>query len=210
MAARSIRRAEILRVAVSILDSGGIPALAMRRIANELGIQQSALYWHFDSKQELLAGLADQILEHLAPPVGQVWQERVTDLALTLRSRLLTHRDGAELVATVFAFRLGATGPLRGFAGELIQAGLTREDAETAASVLLHFVLGFTTNEQQHAQAARLGAIDAESDAGDDLGRQFTTDRFVRGVAIIVAGVQTQLDSILSVTGQPQEGHRDP
>ena len=188
MTARGISREDVLGAAVSILDSGGLPSLAMRRIADELGVRQSALYWHFSNKQELLAGVADRILEQVAAPAGLTWQDRLTELALNLRAELLVHQDGAELVATAFAFRLGAKDPLRHFAAELAREGFAREEAETAASVLLHFILGFTTSEQQHAQAASLGAIDAEAST-NDLGRQFTTDRFVRGLALIVAGI---------------------
>ncbi|PRZ43694.1 TetR family transcriptional regulator [Antricoccus suffuscus] len=192
--AGTITRADILGGALSLLDSGGLPALAMRRIAAEFGVQQSALYWHFNSKQELLAGLADHILDHVAAVEGATWQERITDLSLSLRTELLAHKDGAELVATAFAFKLGSKALFRSFADELSRAGLVPEDAETAASVLLHFVLGYTTNEQQHWQAADLGAISGEDTLDDDLGRQFSTDRFVRGVALILAGAHSRLN----------------
>jgi len=191
--AGNITRADILRAALAILDSGGLPALAMRRIAGELGVQQSALYWHFNSKQELLAGLADDILERVPDVVGDTWRARVVTLASTLRAALLEHKDAAELVATAFAFKLGSKAPFRRFADELHGAGLMQADVETAASVLLHFVLGYTTNEQQHWQAATLGAIDAEGTAEDDLGPQFSTDRFVSGVELIVDGIDTRL-----------------
>lgn len=192
MPAGSIKRVDIVAAALALLDSGGLSALAMRRIAAELGVQQSALYWHFESKQELLAGVADQIVEQVAPPDGTEWRARVTELALNLRAELLDHKDGAELVATSFAFRLGADQLFSGFVDELIHAGVTREEADTGASVLLHFVLGYTTNEQQHLQAADLGAIDPEGDAGDSA-RQFTTDRFVRGIEVILAGIRSRL-----------------
>lgn len=191
--AGNITRADILRAALGILDSGGLPALAMRRIAGELGVQQSALYWHFASKQELLAGLADYILEQVEQPGADTWQERVTGLALALRATLLAHKDGAELVATAFAFKLGSKAPFRRFADELQRAGLEQMETETAASVLLHFVLGYTTNEQQHWQAANLGAIAAEDAAEDEFGRQFSTERFVGGVALILDGASSRL-----------------
>lgn len=193
--AGTITRMDILSAARSLLDSGGLPALAMRRIAAEIGVQQSALYWHFNSKQELLAGLADHILDQVAAVEGEKWQARITDLSLSLRSALLEHKDGAELVSTAFAFKLGSKALLRSFVDELSRAGLVAEEAETAASVLLHFVLGYTTNEQQHWQAASLGAIDGEDTSNDGLGRQFSTDRFVRGVALILAGVHSRLNT---------------
>lgn len=178
-----ITRADIVSAALALLARGGLHGLAMRRIAAEVGVQQSALYWHFDNKQQLLGAVADRIVAPVDAADDAEWQERVVTLATRLRAELLIHPDGAELVATAVAFRLGAHRPFEQFTDALERAGLTRDDAGIATSVLVHFVLGYTTDEQQHRQAAVLGAIedDGRTDSPDD--------RFVRGVRLIVAGV---------------------
>ncbi|TWP39053.1 TetR family transcriptional regulator [Leekyejoonella antrihumi] len=182
-----ILRADILRVAIELLDRGGLPALVMRRIAAELDVQQSALYWHFRNKQELLAALADQIIDAVAAPTSTGWPSRLEELCGNLRAELLEHKDGADLVATAFAFRLGAGEAIRRFEGELDRAGLSTQEAQTAASVLLHYVLGYTTNEQQHRQAADLGALDPQSMPHDRT--PFGTEDFLRGVRLVVRGI---------------------
>lgn len=181
---------DIVRTALGLLAVGGLHALAMRRIASELGVQQSALYWHFDNKQQLLAAVADRVVAPVEADTGPDWRQRIEALAVRLRTALLRYPDGAELVATTVAFRLGAQRPLRQFTDELSQAGLSGPDAEVAAAVLLHFVLGYTTDEQQHRQAAALGAIDREV-AGPE-GARSVDDRFLGGVRLIVAGVEAQ------------------
>jgi len=189
-----LSRSDIVRVAVGLLSTGGLHALAMRRIAAELGVQQSALYWHFDSKQQLIAAVADELLVTVEPPDEGDWASRVTVLAERLRAQLLEHPDGAELVATAIAFRLGAQRPFGQFTTELVGAGLAPERAEVAASVLVHFILGYTTDEQQHRQAAALGAIEDEG-GGDGAGRERSSDdRFAHGIELIVAGIGSQLD----------------
>ncbi|MDZ7677378.1 MAG: TetR family transcriptional regulator [Acidimicrobiales bacterium] len=185
-----ITPADVVGVALELLAHGGLHALAMRRIATELGVQQSALYWHFDNKQQLLAAVADQVVAPVSVPASADWSTRVEALASRLRDELLRYPDGAELVATAFAFRLGARQPFRQFADELAGGGLGLDDAEIAASVLLHFVLGYVTDEQQHHQAAALGAIDP---AGDGHDTQSTHDRFVRALRLIVSGIDAQL-----------------
>lgn len=55
-------RADIVDAAIEVLDRQGLPALSMRRIADALGIQASALYWHFPDKQTLLAAVSERIL----------------------------------------------------------------------------------------------------------------------------------------------------
>lgn len=178
---------DIVDVALDLLADGGLHALAMRRIAAELGVQQSALYWHVDSKQQLLAAVADRLLATVEPPEDGDATARVAVLAARLRARLLSHPDGAELVATAVAFRLGAQRPFEQFTGALVDGGLDADDAEVGAAVLVHFVLGFTTDEQQHAQAAALGAIDGDSASAS------SEDRFSRGVDLIVAGIAARL-----------------
>ena len=46
--------------ALALADAEGLDALTIRRLAAELGVTPMALYWHFRSKEELLAGLGDQ------------------------------------------------------------------------------------------------------------------------------------------------------
>ncbi|HRE01214.1 MAG TPA: TetR family transcriptional regulator [Ilumatobacteraceae bacterium] len=183
-----LTRTDIVEAALGLLAGGGLHALAMRRIAAELGIQQSALYWHFDNKQQLLSAVADQIVAPVHPVEQGSWSSRIIALSARLRRALLAYPDGAELVAAAIAFRLGAQRPFQLFAGILADAGLGRDDAEIAASVLVHFTLGFTADEQQHHQAAALGAI-----MPDPADPSSADDRFGRGVNLIVLGLTSQL-----------------
>jgi TetR/AcrR family transcriptional regulator, tetracycline repressor protein len=153
-----------------------------------VGSQPSALYWHFDNKQQLLAAVADLVVAPVEPTNARKWQNRILGLGSRLRDELLRYPDGAELVATAIAFRLGADRPHQLFADELTRAGMTDDDAGVGASVLVHFVVGYTTDEQQHHQAAALGAID-RVDA--------TQGRFEQGLRLIVAGIEAQLGTPL-------------
>ena len=66
-----ITREQILAAAMELLDQRGLPDLTMRKLAAELGIRPSALYWHFPDKQTLLARLADRIVGSApTPPAG--------------------------------------------------------------------------------------------------------------------------------------------
>src|SRR5262249_5263129 len=47
--------------ALALADANGLDGLTIRRLAEDLGVTPMALYWHFRSKEELLAGLADQV-----------------------------------------------------------------------------------------------------------------------------------------------------
>lgn len=182
---------DIVGAALDLLSEGGLHALAMRRIAARLGVQQSALYWHVENKQQLLAAVADRLVSPVDVPTtlrpGDL-SARVVSLAQALRHELLRYPDGAELVATAYAFRLGSQRPFRQLVDEFQAGGVGDEDAEIAATVVLHFVLGYVMDEQQHRQAAALGAIERSTDDPTGTARD---ERFLRGLTLIVSGVST-------------------
>jgi TetR/AcrR family tetracycline transcriptional repressor len=193
------RRSDIVGRAVDILDQYGLPDLSMRRIASELGLQPSALYHHFGSKQELLAAVADEVLERgeRADDTTAEWDARVVALSHELRDAMLAYRDGAELVATVHAFGLGARRPADPIAGAIVAAGVDESFARVAATTVLHFVFGHVSDEQTHLQAGSAGAIDA-----DPLDRR-GEDSFDLGLSLILAGIRQHRPTEWSPTIRP-------
>lgn len=184
----------VVNTAIAILDDQGLPGLTMRRLASTLGVQQSALYWHFDSKQMLLAAMAEEILRRGPEPVGDGgWHLVVTARAEALRNALLAYRDGAELVSTVYAFGLGADQPHRRFADLIASAGAAEADADVAATVLLQFVLGFTFSEQQNLHASSAGAIEGTSPPPNEATRPVEPHPFRAGVALILDGIRARV-----------------
>lgn len=156
-------RSDIVERAVGILDQYGLADLSMRRIAAELGLQPSALYHHFASKQELLAAVADELLRRGAHPgdlAEQVWDQSVLAHSRALRDAMLAYRDGAELIATVHAFGLGVHEPRARLVEAIRGAGLDDAFAGAAATTILHFVFGHVSDEQAHLQANSVGAVD--------------------------------------------------
>src|SRR5690606_16017917 len=88
-------RQSIIDRTLGLLDDVGLPDLSMRRLATELDVQPSALYWHFESKQELLGAVADRILLTVPDPDDRTPLMRT---ATAVRDALLAYRDGAEVV----------------------------------------------------------------------------------------------------------------
>lgn len=176
------RRADVVEHALGVLDAYGLADLTMRRLGAELGVQPSALYHHFANKQSLLAAVADEILAR-GPrgPRPASWDDRVTLVCTELRDAMLAYRDGAEVVATVHAFGLGAAAPREELAAACREAGLDPALAGTASRTLLHFVFGHVSDEQTHLQAGSAGAIE-----GDPL----PESDFASGLAIVLDGIR--------------------
>lgn len=187
-------RDDVVATAIAILDDQGLPGLTMRRIATTLGVQQSALYWHFASKQLLLAAMADEILRRGPQPSPEErWDSTVAALAEALRDSLLAYRDGAEVVSTVHAFGLGADEPHRRLASAVASAGVPTVEADVAATVVLQFVLGFTFSEQQHLHASSAGAIEGRQHPTDAADPRAQPDPFREGIALILDGIHARV-----------------
>lgn len=159
-------RDDIVERAVRVLDDYGLASLTMRRLGSELRLQASAIYHHFPSKQALLAAVADEILARgRRPRVGSGWNDLVVEACYELRDAMLAYRDGADLVATVYAFGLGAHGPAEELERILRTAGFAEPLVGVGARTLLHFVFGHTFEEQTALQAESAGAI-SRAEAG--------------------------------------------
>lgn len=65
----------------NLIESGGLPALGVRRVAEKIGVTAPALYRHFTSLEELLAEITCQV------------RQEIGELMLERRKRVKAHRD---------------------------------------------------------------------------------------------------------------------
>src|SRR6516165_181138 len=88
-----ISRDAIVTAAVELLDREGLPALSMRRLAEELGTGAASLYWHVGSKDGLLDLVFDHVIgEGKVPdPDPERWQEQIKEVARAQRAASLRH-----------------------------------------------------------------------------------------------------------------------
>jgi TetR/AcrR family transcriptional regulator, tetracycline repressor protein len=86
--------------ALALADAEGIEAVTIRRLATELGVTPMALYWHFRTKEDLLAGLADRVLDAVqVPERGGDWSADVRTALVALITAMRPHPQVAHLVA---------------------------------------------------------------------------------------------------------------
>ncbi|MFP3693803.1 TetR family transcriptional regulator, partial [Burkholderia sp. SIMBA_048] len=55
-------REAVVGTALELLNEVGVDGLTTRKLADRLGVQQPALYWHFRNKRALLDALAEAML----------------------------------------------------------------------------------------------------------------------------------------------------
>ncbi|GAA4507830.1 TetR family transcriptional regulator [Brevibacterium yomogidense] len=135
--------------AMRILADFGLGDLTMRRLARDLGVQPSALYWHVADKQALFVLLAERMAaeadEALTRSSGHADTASV-DALMTYRRVLLAYRESADIVMLAYAH----SGP------SVLPDSLSRLDEELR-DVVAPFVLGSIAIQQTQSLFAEAG-----------------------------------------------------
>jgi TetR/AcrR family transcriptional regulator, tetracycline repressor protein len=177
----SLSRTQIIDAAQEILTRHGLGGLTMRQLAKHVGVQPGALYYHVASKQDLLVGVAEHILNRSATAISA---NDPTQAALDLRAALLPIRDSADVISFANAFRPASLIPFRALE-QLFSAQLPDQQARWAAQTLIHYVLGFVAHEQNQAELIRARIV---TDASD---RAASEQAFRFGVETILLGLSS-------------------
>jgi transcriptional regulator, TetR family len=207
---------------VHILDEYGLADMTMRRLAKRLHVAPGALYWHFPNKQALISAISQFILsEVVGPPTPLDKDAEPTkadadeatstcedavppaELCATIRTLMLAHRDGAELVNAALSDN-GLRETLEGHITQALVRSFSKDAEatsnpsqpllETGATTLLHFVMGATMNEQSALQLMR-----DTNPGGADVDEKLTTASnafqitFENGIEIILNGLATTM-----------------
>jgi TetR/AcrR family tetracycline transcriptional repressor len=205
-----LTRQTIIQTALRLLNQVGLEGLTVRRLAAELDVKSPALYWHLRSKRELLDAMADAITvaAGMGPPHhGESWQHWLARRARAYRRSLLSHRDGARIVAN--ARMSPAT--LRMLDEELtamVDRGFTPALALRTIMAIAHYVNGFVLQEQTERQedtqppADELAAMTEQLDGGSSAtlleairegGSPLGDEAFEYGLQALIDGTTTAL-----------------
>ncbi|WP_242587161.1 TetR/AcrR family transcriptional regulator C-terminal domain-containing protein [Streptomyces sp. MST-110588] len=160
-----LSRARIVEAAVALLDEEGIERLTMRRLAERLGVVAPSLYWHVDTKDDVIDLAVDAIFGEVPPGAGQAadWREDITAVMTAWRGALLRH----PWAAAVPARRRPTIGPnflgwMEVLQATLVRAGFTGKGLSAATWALYNHVMGSAASE------SALHITDAERRAGQE------------------------------------------
>ncbi len=156
--------------AMRILSNFGLGDLTMRRLARELGVQPSALYWHVADKQSLFVLLAGRMaaeaddLDRPAPGQGRL--SSTVDAITAYRGVLLRYRESADIVLLAYAH-----------SGQSVLPAALADLDEEARALVTPFVLGSIAIQQnQHLfGGGRPPSEDAEGGPGRQAEASFRT-----------------------------------
>ena len=139
----------VLRTAVDLADRGGLEALTMRKLADELGVGVMSLYYYVPNKDKLIEQMVELVFSEIdLPPTGVDWKTAMRQRAISTREALNRHR---------WAVGLMESNPMPGpqslrvhdaVLGCLREAGFSIEKTIQAYSVLDSYIYGFALQEK--------------------------------------------------------------
>lgn len=140
----TLSRAEFVQGAFEIVDREGLSALTMRSLGDHLGVDATAIYRYFPSKERLIDGMLDAILADAssAEAVGDTPRARIVSLALNVREAVRRHPHVAGALAMGSGdFPSGLT-LSRALIRELRAVGLTGVDLVRMYQTFEGYILG--------------------------------------------------------------------
>jgi len=208
----AIGRDRIVDEALRLLNEVGIDKLSTRKLAERLGVQQPALYWHFRNKAELLDAINSEMLLRYhcdrLPKPGQDWIAFTLANARSIRKTLLTVRDGARLTA-------GTRPSVAEFADVesvlqlYVETGFSAEEAFGIAICITRYVVGYVLEEQGERERDRMDQNSPNTDLMAELapfpllanalesfptvGTVNTEAVFENGLSYLLAGMKEKL-----------------
>ncbi len=134
----------IVAAALRILDSEGLGALTIRRLASELDMGVMTLYWYIANKDELLDLVAERVASEIpTPPPGATWQDRLRLMGSGMRQTLIRHPGAVPVLAARPALGPSALGLMESVLAILREAGFGPQDAADGYFTLSNYIVGF-------------------------------------------------------------------
>ncbi|WP_181799237.1 TetR/AcrR family transcriptional regulator [Kitasatospora acidiphila] len=153
-----LSRERIIDTAVALLDSEGIDAFSMRRLAAELDVTPMSVYWYVDSKDDLLELALDAAFGTMkVPPLEDHgdWRRHVYVMAHEYRKCYLEHPWAAEMVGRYLSVGPNAMLLSSSVMSALSGTGLTGDALAGAVALVFQFAYGVAMAESMWARRVR-------------------------------------------------------
>jgi AcrR family transcriptional regulator len=143
-----LSRERVLRAAITHADAGGIEALTMRTLAEELGVAPMALYRHIANKDDLVDAMVDVVFSEVDLPASTAgWKTAMRQRAISAREVLSRHRWAIGLMESRTNPGPGNLRHHDAVIGTLRAAGFTTEMAAHAYSLVDSYIYGFALTQ---------------------------------------------------------------
>ncbi len=143
-----LSRERVLNGAVSVADAGGLSALTIRSLAQELGVKPMSVYHYVANKDEILDGIVDLVFSEIdLPAPGGDWRSEMRRRAVSARRVLRGHQWAIPLMQSRTVPGPGTLGHLNANIGTLRAAGFSVEMTAHAYALIDSYIYGFALSE---------------------------------------------------------------
>ena len=143
-----LSRERVLRAAMTIADAGGIGALTIRSLAQELGVKPMSVYHYVANKDEILDAIVDIVFSEIElPVVGGEWHAEMRRRADSARLVLRDHSWAIELLQSRVNPGAATLRHHNAFIGTLRAAGFSVELTAHAFALIDSYLYGFALSE---------------------------------------------------------------
>ncbi len=211
---RRLSKEAILGAALQIVDSEGLNALTIRRLADRLEVGTMTVYGYFKSKSEIVDALGAQLLGDLGAIVEAdgSWEERLAEGFRRIRRTLREHPAARAFMLSSHVLR----GPMLDHVRDdlikvVMDAGFEAEAAFDAVAILASFVIGFSEVEapsrgradgQERRKFALLDPADYThlTSVAEPWARGASDRTFESGLQFIIDGLRRRAEALESNT----------
>lgn len=169
-----LNRDRVLRAAVTLADRDGLPAVSMRRLGQELGVEAMSLYNHVANKDDILDGMVDIVFGEIGVPPEGDWRAAMRQRALAIRDVLARHPWAVGLLDSR---RQPGPETLRhhdAVIGALRTGGFSIAGAAHAFSLLDSYIYGYITQQR----SLPFATPEEVAVVAEDILRQFPTGMY--------------------------------
>src|SRR5450631_2277245 len=143
-----LSRDRVLAGAITVADAGGIGALTIRSLAQELGVKPMSVYHYVANKDEILDAIVDLVFGEIELPVpGGDWRSEMSRRASSARQVLRRHPWATALLQSRTNPGQATLRHHNAVIGTLREAGFTVEQTAHAFALIDSYVYGFALSE---------------------------------------------------------------
>ncbi|TDD00491.1 TetR family transcriptional regulator [Nonomuraea deserti] len=205
-----LSRDRIVAATIALLDREGAPALTMRKLAAELGVHPTSLYWYVQRREDLVDLAVDAILTEAAAalPCPEVaWRAALKQTAGRFYAALTRHAWAAEFAGSRPLIGPNAAALARRIITALHESGKSEEVQAVAIRAFSNQILGATAtavsmrqtrqNDPDRHEEALATAISESGALATD------NDYFNQVIDLLIAGIDAQPEN------RPPSPHTD-
>jgi AcrR family transcriptional regulator len=210
-----LTRERIVDAALGLMDTDGLEAVTMRRVAREVGVEAMSLYHHVRDKDDLLQAVCDRVMASFEfPEEGGDWAARCKAGARSWRRLLQAHPDVMRLFAETHGPSPSSPEsllPTEYALGLLREAGLSDRDTVQAFHAFGGYIQGFVMmeggsikgSEERFAAQVSPETFPVLSAVGRFFAECDADEQFEVGLDLMIRGLQARVAAVSDDTSVP-------